>query len=96
MGAIAGQAWIRENELHLSPHFLAQQGSVFVNDTPIHEAAHFIAARIFGEHGHGGMWIAVMRSLGVVNVTRCHNFHVANAPRETRKRAVYNRLLEEL
>lgn len=100
MGRRAGLAKLSKGaiyELHLNPFYLEQDGENFVNRTPLHEVAHFVAYELFGCTGHSDYWKAVLKSLGGVDLERCHDFSAADAPRaQSVKRAKYLRALESL
>lgn len=97
-GSTAGYADYTRMELTLSPFFLGTQGQRFIDDTPIHEAAHFAAREVYGAKGHCSFFYSMMRTMGAREefVTRCHSFDSAGAPRQTRKRALYQRVLDSL
>lgn len=95
-GGTAGYADYNRWELTLSPWFLERYGDAYIEDTPLHEAAHFIARVVFKEDHHGGMFYAVLRAIGGKSLTRCHTFLTAGAPRETRRTAKIKALIEDL
>ena len=96
MGGCAGLACYGPWELHLSPHALATEGDRFIERTPVHEVAHFVAFVVWKEAGHSSYWRAVLASLGGKDLGRCHDFAMADAPRESKKRARYLRALDNL
>ena len=70
---------VRTKDIALSAKLLALNGKVFVEDTPIHEAAHVIAVEVYGlaeGKGHGKRWKEVMSLLGV-KASRLHSMQVA-------------------
>tara|TARA_Y100000310_G_C20704127_1_gene833264 strand:+ start:10318 stop:10953 length:636 start_codon:yes stop_codon:yes gene_type:complete len=78
----AGQASFYENELELHGELFKEGRTQDLYNTFIHELAHFIDYRIFGESGHGKTWKASMRALGA-NPARCHTLEYLSG-RETR------------
>ena len=46
----------------------------FLNDTVIHEVAHYVDMLIFGSTGHNTRFYSVMSKLGHTNPKRCHSF----------------------
>lgn len=53
----------------------------FIEDTVIHEMAHFIDRMKYGSLGHTDRFFSIMKLLGHKNPTRCHTFKTA--PRKT-------------
>lgn len=86
----AGYARYSDNSITLNSNYLrSKDWKDFLDDTPLHELAHIIAMKVYGEPGHKKMWKMVCYTLGLKG-NRCHNF---STPEDvhiiTRKRKTY-------
>ena len=78
-------------EIALSIPYMTDCWEEFVNNTPIHEAAHSIAVQVFGwQHGkgHGRGWKSIMWFLGQ-SPERCHSMTLTTNKRRKRARHLY-------
>ena len=85
MTTFAGRAFLGENTIKLSLEILFNNPDL-VKWTPAHEAAHFIAYKVYGDGGHGYRWRQVARELGISD-KRCHNYTV------TRRKYVVSKVM---
>ena len=98
-GKTAGTANSTKNVIRLNHILLEENGQAFLDDTPVHEAAHIIVSAVYEttRHNfdgrrfsrivkpHGYEWKSVMRKLGQ-NSSRTHTFDTSNAKvRQTQK-----------
>lgn len=73
-GTTAGKADIRHGIILLNPVLMQDNTERFIDRTPAHEAAHFIAFRTNpADRPHGNTWQKVMWALGKP-ATRCHSY----------------------
>ncbi len=78
-------------EIALSIPYMTDCWEEFVNDTPIHEAAHSISVQVFGwarGKGHGRYWKNVMWFLGQ-SPERCHSMNLTSNRGRRRKQHRY-------
>jgi predicted SprT family Zn-dependent metalloprotease len=61
----AGRAWLAENKIDISAKLFVHHANEFQRVTIPHEAAHFVAWRLFGDGGHGKAWKRVMVDYGL-------------------------------
>jgi SprT protein len=80
MGGAAGKAFLTRNAIILNPDYY---GEPDYSKTVVHEIAHLVAFRLYGDRGHGHAWKRVARNLGD-DGERCHTYEVKRV-RETRK-----------
>lgn len=62
--------WSRPGRIELSVYLVDNNGDQQVMDTLLHEIAHAIAYKRYGERGHGELWKKVCREIGC-NPERC-------------------------
>lgn len=80
-GRSAGSCNYVKNLIKLNPVLLEENGQVFVDRTPVHEAAHAITKKLYPHaKAHGHEWQSVMRKLGA-DTKRCHDFDTTNVTR---------------
>ncbi len=77
-GMSAGKAWLTKNKIQYQPVLLADNAQDFLANTVPHEVAHIVAYEVFRDADHGNGWKAVMRALGVHNITRCHSYDTSS------------------
>jgi predicted SprT family Zn-dependent metalloprotease len=68
----AGIAKLRKHCIHLNVRLLALHPDM-LPETVAHEVGHLLAARLYGERGHGEHWKQLMVALGF-EPRSCHNF----------------------
>ena len=76
-GYRAGVAYLNKNLIRLNQTLLQENGDIFINDTPGHEAAHLINRALYGMFvkPHGAEWVRIMGIIGQ-SASRCHDFQV--------------------
>ena len=101
-GRTAGQANGKKWRIRLNMPMLRQNGVKFLERTPVHEAAHLVVHKLYGDERyrtakrrvrkikpHGPEWQGVMRSMGVRNPTRCHSYSTENVGARKRRGPKY-------
>lgn len=97
-GTTAGTANYTNWVIRLNPVLLADNGELFINDTPIHEFAHLATHVVYPEsmtprfvqkrEVHGPKWQSVMRALGATP-SRCHQMDTSNVKRKNVTKFAY-------
>lgn len=85
MGLItAGCAVLADNEIQLNSNYLnSEDWKRFLDIIPLHELAHLIAFKLYGDEGHGKCWKNVCIQLGI-KPDRCHTLKTPIIPGTTK------------
>lgn len=83
-GTKGGVAHLTENKIKLNAVLAAENGDKFKN-TIVHEIAHIIAYKLYGERGHGYTFKSVFLHLGG-NGKRTHSYDVSSVKQKYTKR----------
>jgi len=83
-GQKAGCAHLQENKLRFNEPLYRENHDHFLLQTVAHEVAHLVAYQQFGGNirPHGGEWQAIMRKVYGLEPKRCHQYKVAEKPRQ--------------
>lgn len=101
-GRVAGYASWKHKHLDFNLQLLKHNVEDFLARTVPHEVAHLIAHAVYGKamvrktrrgglryQAHGPKWKAVMRILGVDDITRCHHYDTSVSSKRKTKQFEY-------
>jgi len=90
-GTVAGTAKPEKWEVLLHPGYYKKYGQKYLDRTVVHEIAHLITYAVYGRvKPHGKEWKYVMKTLGVKNIKRCHNYDPTGLVNRMKKEYVYS------
>ena len=71
---VAGRTFYETNKIVLNENYLYSESyKEFLNETPLHELAHYINYQMFTLTGHNDTWRSICYQIGL-NGNRCHGF----------------------
>jgi predicted SprT family Zn-dependent metalloprotease len=85
--AACGVCYYNRKTIELSVHLVERNTDAEILDTILHEIAHAIAFKLYGERGHGPYWRRVCVNVGAKPV-RCAGLNVVMPRREPKYRAM--------